>query len=177
MIFGNPDKFAIFVDIVREWSNPDFEEGLFLYILGGSFCTSKLPENSATISVYMRELSSTIEKLSSNGYENPHIFNSPIAQAYSELSASRFVPFEEDTPDDAVEDYTHSITIGDMLRGIDDEIYLVSDGVNEKILCKNNLTKQVSGIVFEQGYVVEVMRNAVNWWSNQNLKNEGFWHT
>ena len=171
MIFGNPDKFSILIDVVEEWSSPDFKEGLFFYIIGDDFCVRRIPDNSATIAVYMHELSLTLKAKVVDGYESAYLFNLPTEQAYSELNAIRFVPFEEDIPADAVEDYTHSITVGDMLSDID-EIYLVSHDIQEKILYKAPNTGEILECVLEKGYAINTMKQALEWWNSLNIKGQ-----
>lgn len=61
MIVGNPHEFAIYFDVVDEWSSETFKNGVFSYIIGGVF----FPDNpiNATIGtefLFIKEFSDRI---------------------------------------------------------------------------------------------------------------------
>ncbi len=165
MIFGNPYEFSIFVEVL--WRNSGFRDGVFFYVINQNFCLKKMPDNPASVGGNISDLSIVLKNKMANGYENDYLFNLPIEQAYSELRAKRFVPFEEDTPDDAREDYTHAIALCDMIDAEDDEIYLVSNSEGqEKILYKHCHTGEILECILAKGYVLDVMKQTLDWWNN-----------
>lgn len=169
MIFGNPDKFAIYIDIVEDWSNPSFLEGLFFYIIDAKFCPRIIPKESCTIDFYMSELSSVINKLETTSIKNENLFNLSYKKAHKELSELRFIPYDLYLKTGREEDYTYSITVGEMLSDIG-EIFLVSNGEEEKILYRDPITNEIFTCILDKGYVLSIMKQSLNWWNNFSKK-------
>jgi len=159
MIAGNPDKFSIYFDIVEEWSNPSFAEGVFFYIVECKFYPREIPKESSTLNVCLNELMGLINKLSNYSVENESLFYLPKEEAYEKLNSIRFVPYEKYILSGKEEDYTYSISIGEMLSYMD-EIYLISSKSKEKILYKEQNSSEIYEAVFEKGYVLSVMKKA-----------------
>ena len=160
MIVGNPDKFSIYFDIVEEWSNQSFTEGVFLYVVECKFYPREIPKESSSLSVCLNELKGMINKLENYSLENEMYFNLPKEEAYKKLSSRRFVPYEEYLLTGKKEDYTYSISIGEMLSYMD-EIYLISSKNKEKILYKELNSSEIYEAVFEKGYVKSTMKKAL----------------
>ncbi len=163
MIFGDPDKFSIYIDVVEDWSSPSFLEGLFFYIVDRKFCSRAIPKNSSTLGVYAMDLCRMVNHLETISVENEKIFKLPIKESYKELNYLRFVPYEEYLETNRIEDYTYDIAIGEMSSTIN-EIYLVSYQNQEKILYKDLETEELFEYILEKGYVESIMKQVLDWW-------------
>jgi hypothetical protein len=62
MIFGNPNEFAIQVDLIPEWSSGSFHEGIFCIYLN-SYRLSPMRIRSTTLKVAMRQTLNALENL------------------------------------------------------------------------------------------------------------------
>jgi hypothetical protein len=173
MIFGNPYKFAIHVDIVEDWCSDGFVEGLFFYMIDGSICPRTLPNVSQNISFQIAEIMrfSRMEEFESR--ENPYYFNLPAKEAFQELVYLSHITLRPDYTDDMPdewESWRHLIWLEDLHfpKPIGD-IFLVTCGLQEKILYKDPETGLILETILEKNYVVSVMQEAIGWWNSLNI--------
>ncbi len=110
MIVGNPYSFAVQFDIVKDWSDTTFKNGIFRYIISGNF----FPRDvfNATLGTEMLDL----EDLSCIKGEigDSGLFNLPTNAIYEELS-NRVFPDDQDKDND----FTHLVST----QSLNDEGY------------------------------------------------------
>ncbi len=165
MIFGNPCNFAIYIDIVEEWSFPDFPEGMFAYIIKGEFLPLNITERSCTLGSYISDIKSTIEYHKKISIENSEYFHLPPNISHPKLDARAHFPLENNYPDSHDEDNTYDITVGEMLSDIR-EIFLVSNLNLEKVIYYSEREKKPKEIVLKKGEVDKIMQNVVTWYES-----------
>ncbi len=163
MIFGNPCDFAIYIDVVEEWSFPDSPEGMFAYIIKGEFLPLNITERSCTLGCYIVDLYRTIEWHKKTSVENAEYFHLPPDIAYPKLDAMAHFPFENNYSDSCDEDNTYDITVGEMLSDTK-EIFLVSNLNLEKIIYYSEQEKKPKEVVIKKGKVDKVMSDVITWY-------------
>lgn len=176
MIFGNPYKFAIHVDIVNDWCGGGFVEGLFFYMIDGAICPRTLPNVSQNISFQMTEIIRFSRMDQFESRESKHYFNLSTENAFQELMYLSHITLRPDYTDDMPdewESWRHLIWIEDLHfpKPIGD-IFLVTCESREKILYKDPDSGEILDTILEKGYVVKVMQEAINWWNSLNIEGQ-----
>ncbi|MDB0525054.1 immunity 42 family protein [Ralstonia solanacearum] len=155
MIFGDPDKFSIWLDAVDLWSTDRFKNGCFAYFIGGKLFWSLKSTIGADIN-----LLSKMHCLK-NSVENVRLFNMPMMEAYVELCSSAFPSMDSDAERS---DFTHLISVGSLM----DEghnVFLVEAGNDARLIYGfNNDPSSVFEHFLERGEVQVVAKQVVASW-------------
>ncbi|WP_230657929.1 Imm42 family immunity protein [Psychrobacter sp. I-STPA10] len=156
MIFGNPDKFAIYIDEVKDWSYPDFKEGIFAYIIKNQIIPNNCFGISSTLSSYWSELILHYNSNQDLSRENQYIFELDDIEAYNLLDKMRFSDVDNSQA------WTYSLLVGDM---IDDsnEVYLVTFNDKEKIFFKAKDTGFITCLELSKGTIDKVLLDTYHW--------------
>jgi hypothetical protein len=118
MLFGNPHKFAVWLDRVESWSTHGFDNGCIAFFLRGAlFCSQ-----NATLNIDLYSLSKL--PCLTTSVEDDRVFHMPLVEAYSELCERALPPSDSDAEKS---DYTHLVSARCLL----DEghnVFLVESG-------------------------------------------------
>lgn len=127
MVFGDPYRFAIWVDSVSEWGE-SFPNGLLYILINGKMFPDEI--RTSTLSVDAFELINESNPLVSLPV-NAEIFNLSASEAFISLMSLAYPePLNDDDYPDQIFDYC--INSSDVnLSGM--RLFAVSDGLNTKI--------------------------------------------
>lgn len=116
MIFGDPFRFAILIQRIPEWSNADFNHGLFHFLIDGEFLPSDARASTLWVDVYSL-LSDTNALFSLR--ENKALFELEAAEAFKKIHAMTDPEFQAATENIADAGYS---------------VFAVSSGENVRVL-------------------------------------------
>lgn len=158
MIFGNPDTFAIYVDKVQDWSYPDFDEGVFAYVLQNELFPKNPFGTSSTLGVYHGELTLLKNNIQANTIENEQLFGLDDDQLYQALIDISYpaVPDEQDL--------RHFMLIGEMADG---KHFVFAVSYHEKIKFVYLNDGKPTCIECNKTALLESMTQCLTWFSTQ----------
>ena len=156
MIFGNPDKFAIYIDVVKDWSYPDFKEGVFAYIINNQITPQNCFSISSTLDSYWSELILQYNWKQGGCTENQYIFELNTVKAYELLHKMRFQGIDNDQV------WEYSLLVGEMIDH-SDEVYLVTFENKEKVFFKAKDTDSITCLELQKSTVSNVLLEAYKW--------------
>lgn len=131
MIIGNPYKFSIFVQEIKEW-NPEgtsFRNGVLLFSIDGELFPKQV--TTATLS----SETGLLKELLMNVDINKKLFNMRKEDAFIEMYNITFPRWDPDMKDDEVvyNDYRYFLT-PTSFSDLGYHVYAVSDGTKVRIL-------------------------------------------
>lgn len=151
MIIGNPDCFAVIVDVVESWNvDKSFQNGILFFAISSEIFPKEI--QSATLSYEFAELTESLKNIP----VNRKIFSMPTEKAYNELHNLVY----PDDPDDwdIDNDYRYSISTPSFY----DHNYLVfavSNGEKIRILaarpdyCKEESRDILEGVKITETFI------------------------
>ena len=109
MIFGDPYRFAVWVEYIPQWSNDSFKNGFFGFFINGN----RYPHDARTSTLFVDIDDVLDEHNALNSWpENAEIFALPAKAAFKHLLQLAWPePTEEDDYPEGVTDYTIPVTI------------------------------------------------------------------
>jgi len=122
MIIGNPDKFAILTDIVKEWSDTSWRNGIFFFCISGELFPKEIL--NVTFNSEVWKLKEKLQKPSIN----EELFNAEKRKAFIELCRITFP--ENCDIDNDYQYYLSPSTLGDFGY----LAFIVSNGVQIRIM-------------------------------------------
>lgn len=159
MIFGNPDIFAIYIDFVKEWSYPDFREGIFAYIVKNQTIPKNCFDISISLSDYLAELKLHYDSNKKNERESQYIFELDTIKAYEILDRMRFPGIGNDQV------WKYSLLLGDMID-YSNELYLVTFKDKEKLFFKEKGSEFIVSLELPKDTISDVFLEAYEWYLN-----------
>jgi len=109
MIFGDPYRFALWVEYIPQWSNDSFKNGFFGFFIDGN----RYPHDARTSTLFVDIDDVLDEHNALNSWpENADIFAQPTKEAFKCLSQLAWpVSIEDDYDPEGITDYTIPVTI------------------------------------------------------------------
>lgn len=149
MIFGDPCRFAIWVEVVPEWSD-EFKNGLFYFIINGNMYPGDI--RVATLSADLCEVVDDGCALVSQP-RNESIFSLPVKDAFESLYKLAYPePSEGNEYPDQVFDYCitpanvsgfggcfFAVADQDFLRIVGGEVERLVKSASEDVMCWENV--------------------------------------
>ena len=84
MIIGNPDKFSILTDLVKEWSNTSWYSGVFFFCIGGELFPKEILNVTLNSEIW------TLKEKLQNPSINEELFNAEKEKAFVEMCRITF---------------------------------------------------------------------------------------
>lgn len=170
MIFGDPYKFAIQFDYVKEWEIANLvDDGVFTFIIKGYYHPLELFAISEKISIYFGLLLEEVHKLF-HKVDNDDLFLCDCDVAYGILNDIG-AEIREKFDDPSLSEYIDKLYAlrDNCLLGMPeldwpnhDYAWLISSGAEEKIIFKKP-GGEIDEIILEKGYCLRVMLDAMHW--------------
>lgn len=147
MIIGNPDCFAVIVDIVECWNaDKSFQNGILFFAISGEIFPKEI--QSATLSCEFHELIDSLKNIP----VNKKIFSMPTNKAYCEICN---LVYAEDWDTD--NDYRYIISTPSFSDN-DYLVFAVSNGEKIRILAsKPDYCKEESVYILEGAEITETL--------------------
>ena len=157
MIFGDPYKFAIWIEEIDEWSSENFSEGIFTFFVNGDMIPQELPNTSTFLPNSLRSIKQFISII--DGLECPNLFNLDCCNAYIFLNDAVHYRNVKLSEEESYSYWKYCITEYIDNPEEKDNIWYLSDKHNEKLLYLNNNISKES--VFKKGYIKNIMEKLI----------------
>ena len=157
MIFGNPYKFAIWIEEIDEWSSENFSEGIFTFFVNGDMIPQELPNTSTFLPNSLRSIQQFISII--DDLECPNLFNLDYCNAYIFLNDAVHYRNMKLSEEESYLYWKYCITEYIDNTEEKDNIWYLSDKYNEKLLYLNNNIIKES--VFKKGYIRNIMEKII----------------
>ena len=157
MIFGNPYKFAIWIEEIDEWSSENFSEGIFTFFVNGDMIPQELPNISTFLPNSLRSIQHFISII--DDLECPNLFNLDYCNAYIFLNDAVHYRNMKLSEEESYSYWKYCITEYIDNPEEKDNIWYLSNNHNEKLLYLNNNIIKES--VFKKGYIKNIMEKLI----------------
>ncbi|HEZ1466978.1 TPA: immunity 42 family protein [Neisseria meningitidis] len=157
MIFGNPYKFAIWIEEIDEWSSENFSEGIFTFFVNGDMIPQELPNTSTFLPNSLRSIQQFISII--DNLECPNLFDLDYCNAYIFLNDAVHYRNMKLSEEESYSYWKYCITEYIDNHEEKDNIWYLSNKHNEKLLYLNNNIIKES--VFKKGYIKNIMEKII----------------
>ncbi|HGH0049013.1 TPA: immunity 42 family protein [Neisseria meningitidis] len=157
MIFGNPYKFAIWIEEIDEWSSENFSEGIFTFFVNGDMIPQELPNTSTFLPNSLRSIQQFISII--DDLECPNLFDLDYCNAYIFLNDAVHYRNMKLSEEESYSYWKYCITAYIDNHEEKDNIWYLSNKHNEKLLYLNNNIIKES--VFKKGYIKNIMEKII----------------
>lgn len=155
MIYGNPNDFAIWFDVVPEWSNPEFIEGVFTIFIDGRILLDEKIRDSATLQVQLGDCDLILSNLKNyHGNAKTDFSNEDL---YFRADHPRYI-VDSDVVDNDLE--PEGVEVAPMIvKDTGWDVYLFGAGDEERLIYSKDEGKTVFEKRLARGTVEKVLRS------------------